>query len=197
MTINLQHILGEALDDEYKARATYEEIIRVFGPVRPFSRIVAAVDRHVRALLGLYKKYRLPIPPDPWRGRVNAPASLLQASQEAVRGEIDNAAMYHRLLAASQDYPEVRAVLGNLQRASRDNHLPAFQRALRRYGGTPTGMGFTVERAPERLSPSPVDRVTAPLAVERCGDTSHWHHTRAARGGGCGGRGWGGGRCRG
>ena len=34
--------LNEALQDEYKARATYRAIIQRYGPVRPFVNIVEA-----------------------------------------------------------------------------------------------------------------------------------------------------------
>lgn len=43
--------LEEALLDEYKARATYNKVIEVFGLIRPFSNIVEAEGRHVQALL--------------------------------------------------------------------------------------------------------------------------------------------------
>lgn len=42
--------LAEALDDEYKARATYAKVIERFGPVRPFVNIIKAEERHAQAL---------------------------------------------------------------------------------------------------------------------------------------------------
>jgi len=42
--------LEEALDDEYRARATYDQVIRDFGPVLPFTRIREAEERHINAL---------------------------------------------------------------------------------------------------------------------------------------------------
>ena len=50
--------------------------------------------------------------------------STLEAEQE-------NMAMYGWLLAATAE-PDVRRVLENLQAASRDRHLPAFERCLAR-----------------------------------------------------------------
>lgn len=133
--------MREALDDEYKARATYRKIIETFGPVRPFVNIVEAEDRHVRALLDLFAAFGIAPPADPWPARVVAPASLREACAAGVQAEIDNAAMYDRLLAAVGD-PAVAAVLRNLQRASQENHLPAFRRCLEReqdggWGGGP------------------------------------------------------------
>ena len=117
--------LATALDDEYRARATYEAVLRRFGSVAPFSRIRAAEERHIAALEEAFHRYRLPLPPDRWRGRVTAPASLLQACRDGVRGEIGNYQMYDRLLTQVQA-ADVRAVFTNLRNASAYNHLPAF-----------------------------------------------------------------------
>jgi hypothetical protein len=51
MSINLEALLGDALDDEYKAEATYAAVITRFGPVRPFINIVEAERRHAGALI--------------------------------------------------------------------------------------------------------------------------------------------------
>jgi hypothetical protein len=123
--------LAEALDDEYKARATYRAVIAAFGPVQPFVNIVASEERHIAALIMLYGRYGLDPPADEWAGRVEAPASVTAACEAAVRGEEENAAMYQRLLAVV-DKPDVRAVLLRLQSASRDRHLPAFRRCAGR-----------------------------------------------------------------
>jgi len=61
--------LKEALDDEYKARATYQAVIEKFGSVRPFSNIVEAEGRHAEALIRLFRKYGLSVPKDCWAGR--------------------------------------------------------------------------------------------------------------------------------
>ena len=134
--------IHEALDDEYKARATYAAVIERFGAVRPFVNIVAAEDRHARALERLLAKDGLPIPADRWTGRVTAPDSLQQAYALGVRAEIDNRAMYDRLERMTAR-PDVLRVFGNLRAASQDNHLPAFQRHLDRASGAtaPTAEG--------------------------------------------------------
>ena len=53
-------VLCEALDDEYRARATYQKVIDTFGPVRPFVNIVEAEDRHAQALLSLFARFGVP-----------------------------------------------------------------------------------------------------------------------------------------
>lgn len=133
--------LAEALLDEYKARATYRAVIRAFGEVRPFVNIVDAEDRHVRALLPLFDRYGIPVPEDEFAATAAAPASLEAACLEAVRAEIDNAGMYDRLLEATGSYPDVQAVLRRLQRASVENHLPAFRRCVERLQAFGQGAG--------------------------------------------------------
>ncbi len=132
MSETLTEVLTEAIEDEYKARATYRRVLEKFGEVRPFSNIVEAEQRHIDALLVLFTEYGLRVPADSWPDRVETPETLLAACQAGVAAEIDNAAMYDRLLAASGDFPDVQSVLRNLQRASQENHLPAFQRCVER-----------------------------------------------------------------
>ncbi len=133
----LKHLtlaLTEALQDEYKARATYRAIIQRFGPVRPFVNIVESEERHIQALLPLFSRYGIPVPEDDWPARVMIPDSIPQACADGVQAEIENGAMYERLLAMTTNYPDVQQVFRNLQRASQTNHLPAFQRrAAREY----------------------------------------------------------------
>lgn len=125
--------LAEALDDEYKARATYAKVIERFGPVRPFINIVEAEERHARALLALYERHGLEAPANVWADsdRIETPETLTEACRRAVAGEIENIEMYDRLLAAVEE-PDCRRVLENLQAASRDRHLPAFRRCVAR-----------------------------------------------------------------
>ncbi len=129
MNMTLQQILTEALEDEYKARAMYRKVIEKFGPERPFVNIVEAEGRHISVLIPLFEKYDTPIPEDHWSSHLQAPDTLLEAYQARVDAEIENMTMYERLLAATEE-PDVTHVLSRLQAASRDNHLPAFQRCL-------------------------------------------------------------------
>ncbi|MCF8468371.1 MAG: hypothetical protein K9G33_13290 [Sneathiella sp.] len=102
--------LREALEDEYKARATYRKVIDTFGPVRPFINIVEAEDRHAAALLRQFARLGLEPPENTWTHRIETPVSLKAACKAAVAAEIENAAMYDRLLAVVDD-PLVREVL--------------------------------------------------------------------------------------
>lgn len=140
-TTELQQALDSALDDEYKARATYLKVMERWGEIRPFSNIVEAEQRHIDALLPLYEKYGLPVPEDTWWQRIVLPASVKEACQAGVEAEIENAGMYDRLLDMTRDYPEVQQVFRQLQRASQENHLPAFQRCVERGNAGGSGCG--------------------------------------------------------
>ncbi len=128
----LNNALIEAIHDEYKARATYRAVITKFGEIRPFINIVEAEGRHIDALLPLFAKYNVAIPEDDWDSRIETPTSILDACHLGVEDEIENAEMYDRLLDSTIDYPDVQAVLKQLQKASKENHLPAFQRCVER-----------------------------------------------------------------
>lgn len=127
--------LCEALDDEYRAVATYSAVIEAFGPVRPFVNIIEAERRHAAALLQQFDRLGLAPPPDAWQGRVSAPSSLLDACQAGIKAEIENDDMYRRLLSGIAD-PQVAEVMRRLQQASQKNHLPAFRRCAQRLSGS-------------------------------------------------------------
>lgn len=126
--------LREALDEEYRSRATYRSVIDAFGPVRPFVNILEAETRHAEALLTLFERSGVEPPRDRWAGQVPAPQTLAEACRAAVEGEIENAAMYDRLLNQISD-PAARNVMLRLREASQERHLPAFRRCLQRETG--------------------------------------------------------------
>jgi hypothetical protein len=134
------HALQEALDDEYRAWATYDQVIADFGDVRPFSNIRDAEGRHIEALRGLFDRYGLGIPDNPWPGRVARYASLQEACEAGVAAEIENAGLYERLLGATQR-ADLLGVFRNLQAASQERHLEAFRRCASRGAGGGRGHG--------------------------------------------------------
>lgn len=134
MTIlNASEVQGllDALDDEYKAWSTYTQVIRDFGEIRPFVNIVEAEQRHIDALLGLCARYVVSPPPNRWPGQVPRHASVREACEHAIGGEIENAALYDRVLQ-STDRADITRVYRALQSASTDRHLPAFRRCAGR-----------------------------------------------------------------
>jgi len=138
---SLENILNQALKDEIKARDTYYKIIEKFGPVRPFVNIVEAEQRHIEMLLPLYEKYAIPLPDEQDPDRLVIPETLESACQLGVEGELENIALYERLIAAT-DLPDFIDVLRRLQAASRDHHLPAFQRWAEQGSAPQGGQGF-------------------------------------------------------
>jgi hypothetical protein len=132
----LPQALAMALDDEYRARATYQAVIAYHGPVTPFSNIVQAEQRHIDALTPMFDRYGVPMPADRWAGNVVPAPSLQENCEAGVAGEIRNYQMYDQLLTQVYE-PDVRAVFSNLRNASAYHHLPAFQACAQRYGATP------------------------------------------------------------
>jgi len=142
--------LHEALDDEYCALATYDQVIADFGPVRPFVNIREAEARHIAALSKLFVRYGLRQPSNPWPGRTPRFSSVHAACQAGVAAEIENSRLYDRLLTAAHA-ADVRTVFRRLQEASQTRHLPAFKRCLarRRMAGASAGQpDGTVEPPP-------------------------------------------------
>lgn len=129
LTENAKSALLKALDDEYKAHATYEEIILKLGSVRPFIMIIRAEEQHVSSLKALFDKYGLTIPENPYTGNITAPTTLVESCSEGVDAEISNVALYKdELLPAVSEYEDITVVFNNLMKASQEKHLPAFQR---------------------------------------------------------------------
>lgn len=128
-----------AIDDEYKARATYAQVLADFGENLPFSNIVDAEQRYIDALVALFARYGLDVPPDPWPGQVTRYGTIVDACADGVQAEIDNAALYDRLLAGTTR-DDLVDTYRNLQQASQENHLPAFRRCAER-GGPGWGRG--------------------------------------------------------
>jgi hypothetical protein len=123
--------LYDALDDEYKSYATYAQVIADFGPERPFINIVDAEERHFSALLALFAAYQIVPPKDRWRGNAPRFVSLRAACEAAVQGEIDNVAIYDRVLQSTAR-ADILAVYRTLRESSLDRHLPAFRRCAER-----------------------------------------------------------------
>ncbi|OJU09932.1 MAG: DUF2202 domain-containing protein [Caulobacterales bacterium 68-7] len=128
---DLTKILLDALDDERKAEAAYAAVIAKFGPVQPFSNIIGAEQRHAAALERQLERLGVAVPSNLWSGKGIAPSSLREACESAIQGEIENIALYDRLIPMIEDQA-ARQVMEALQAASRERHLPAFRRCLER-----------------------------------------------------------------
>jgi hypothetical protein len=123
--------LHEALDDEYKAWATYDQVIDDFGPIRPFINIRDAESRHIDALLQIFNDYDLTAPSNNWVGRVPRYEDVQAACAAGVEAEIENGELYGRIIQSTAQ-PDILVVYSNLRDASQERHLPAFQRCVER-----------------------------------------------------------------
>ena len=139
LSASVVEALGLALADERDAKATYADILARFGPVRPFVNIVEAEGRHEAALLAIYARYGVPVPPDTAQAPPLADdMDIAGLCAIAVAAEIANVRLYdENLLPAVAGHADIHAVMQRLRDASRDRHLPAFQRCVAR-GGIPT-----------------------------------------------------------
>jgi len=137
LPVEVQDMVLEALvgpEGEYAAYATYAAIIETYGDVNPFTNIMKSEAQHIEALTTILDSYGIPYPEEnPYLGAVDVPKSLAAAAQAGVDAEIANVDLYERQLKAVADYPDILSVFINLQSASQNQHLPAFERALARY----------------------------------------------------------------
>jgi hypothetical protein len=118
--------LNRAIAEEYGALNTYKAAIAQFGNVYPFSQIARSEQQHVNALSRQLTKYGLSIPADPGLTGTPTFTSLTNACQVGVDAEIADAALYDELLKVT-DNADLIQVFKNLQRASLNAHLPAFE----------------------------------------------------------------------
>lgn len=120
--------LRSALQDERNALAFYEAVMDTHGTVRPFANIVNAERRHAAAIEALMLRYGVEdriVEPSPIPA---VPDSLRKCCDLAACLERENIGMYDRL-AEGVTERDILATFRNLQTASRDRHLPAFERA--------------------------------------------------------------------
>jgi hypothetical protein len=120
-----------ALDDEYKAEATYAKVIEDFGAIKPFSNIIKSEQRHIQALEPFFTKYNLAMPDNKYLGNISGFDSLKEACLKGIEAEVDNVALYDKIYSITDDN-ELIAVFKNLQWASQNRHLRAFKRCAQR-----------------------------------------------------------------
>jgi rubrerythrin len=97
-SLSLQEMLTYAIQDEYLAKAEYEEVIEIFGAIRPFSNIIRAEVRHINMLKPLFNKYNFNIPVDTAKQYVVFPNTIEDALEIGVQAEIENIDMYNTFL---------------------------------------------------------------------------------------------------
>lgn len=129
----LHQVIRIAVYDEYHAYETYKKVIEKFGVQPPFVNIMQAEINHFEALSLIAQKYEVPLPTNDWEGKIDAPHSLLEASEIGVGAEIENIKMYDDLIVYAKEYPDVLDMLYRLQAASYNNHLPALRQSVAKH----------------------------------------------------------------
>lgn len=129
--LTLEDMLTYAIQDEYLARARYSLVVEKFGEQRPFVNIISAEETHISHLKPLFTKYNVALPTDNSKDYVKVQTSIKESLEAGVQGEIENIAMYERFL--NENVPsDIKKVFTLLRNASQ-NHLQAFQNALKFY----------------------------------------------------------------
>ncbi len=123
----------EALDDEYRARAFYLAVLERFPGAMPFAHIVESEERHAGKLIDILRAYGRDVPANCHIGSGDicrrVPAALACACDLAVKEEKHNEKLYEtRLLPQVAAFPIIAQVFTRLMLASRERHLPAFER---------------------------------------------------------------------
>lgn len=118
--------LTKAILEEYGAYNLYQSVIDRFGLVAPFTMIAKSEQQHINALTRLADRYGVTVPANP--GLVETPvfSSLSDACQAGVAAEIADAELYDEL-RPDVTHADIQRVFDNLQSASLNSHLPAFQ----------------------------------------------------------------------
>ncbi len=119
--------MQDGLQDEYRAAAVYEAVLQRYGQVLPFSNIVRAERQHAASIAALFTARGFAVPTPEAQVEIPAFASVAAACEMGATAEVENIALYDRLLAAPLP-SDVQRVFEANRRASLVNHLPAFER---------------------------------------------------------------------
>ena len=118
--------LTAAIQEEYTAMNTYQAVINALGDVQPFVRIARSEQQHVNALIRVAQRFGVDVPENAGEVAEIEWSTLTEACQMGVIFEQVDAALYDELLLNITN-PMLIRVYTNLQRASLEKHLLAFE----------------------------------------------------------------------
>lgn len=121
--------LTTALRAERETEATYANVLARLGQITPFVNVHEAETQHVAALELAAKNAQVPLPAGTAAG-LPSPSTRTAACMLGVSVEQGMIALYNQLLPQVTSSAAVTQVFTNLQTASRDEHLPAFQHCI-------------------------------------------------------------------
>lgn len=125
----LAEALRAALVSEWENEDYYALVIQKFDASYPYENLIAAERRHAAAIGRLLDIYGVSKPTRPDMKAESLPATLTEATSQAIASEEATVRLYERLLAAEPP-SDVRAVFERMAEVSRDRHVPALKRAL-------------------------------------------------------------------
>jgi hypothetical protein len=127
---DIEEMLDLAIQEEYKAQMLYRSVLEDYGAeTLPFATIAESEAHHVAALQLLLSRRQLTPPASAWAPSDFLPfATLAAACAAGADAEIADAAFYSPYLDRDDLPLDVATVFANLQAASLQNHLPAFER---------------------------------------------------------------------
>lgn len=131
-TLPDDHVLAlrTAIDNEYRARASYLAVIKRFGPVKPFNMIIRTQEQNVSILKALFDKYGIEVPADQY-GNIAIEGSIEKNCQlNADTNRLYSKVYQDELLPAVQNYEDIKTVLHRLIQSRENNFLPAFQQCV-------------------------------------------------------------------
>jgi len=113
-----------AINEEYKARAMYTNMLEQLGDFMPTEHIILAEESHINLLIDLFEKYNLEIPEDSWKYSVEY-SNYSEACKAGEEAEILNMDFYNGMYE-NVDNKDIYEVFSLLQWGS-SMHLRAFQ----------------------------------------------------------------------
>jgi len=118
--------LALAIQEEYSAMNTYQAVISSLGDVRPFVEIARSEQQHVNALIRVAERFGVEVPENAGEVAEIEWSTYEEACQLGVTFEQLDADLYDELMLSTTN-PLLTRVYTNLQRASLEQHLPAFE----------------------------------------------------------------------
>lgn len=118
--------LAAAIQEEYTAMNTYQAIMDELGEIQPFARIARSEQQHVNALIRVAERFGVEVPENAGEIADIEWSTFEEACQLGVTFEQIDADLYDELLPNTTN-PMLIRVYTNLQRASLEQHLPAFE----------------------------------------------------------------------
>lgn len=119
--------LDEALDNEYRAWATYDRVALDFADAPQFEQLRDIEAGHIAELQDLCARYGLSVPQNRWLGNVPRYGSVCEACEAGADAASADSALYARLRSSTQR-ADILEVFRRLEADAGSQKLRALQR---------------------------------------------------------------------